>query len=278
MTLNINNNDRLSGVYTGLSRRWLKVRKSLWHHILRTTRQHSRAVFLVGSGRSGTDIMAHCLSRSMDVKLINETDTLAFKNWRLKDLNTVKQAVTSSGAPVVLLKPIVETMRVKELLDTFHASRALFLIRDYRDAINSMASFFGEKHVRAVTSWIESDFRRFPLVPGDLRSLVGRIWEEDCSVESACGIYWLVYNSSYLFLDLRMDERIRIMNYEMLVMEPENTLRGVCDYLGLQYNNDMIADVYATSVNRRPAPSLQPVLQHYCEETWNHLIKICGST
>lgn len=279
MTLNVKADNALARFLIRLKWFFLVKRKVIWHKlrglpfIKHLTRQ-SRAVFVIGSGRSGTDILVHCLAHSLDVMLINEGDRLAFENWRLKDLDTVKAVVNTSGAPLVLFKPIVETMRVQEFLKEFHDSRAVFIIRDYRDAINSMSSFFGESHVRAINSWVESGFSRFPLLPEELRNLVIKIWSDDTSIETACGIYWLVYNSSYFFLGLSADDRIRLVSYESLVTTPEKKLREVCGFLGLKFKSGMIAQVYASSINRKPAPKLTSDLQRSCEKMWNSLERI----
>lgn len=109
-------------------------------------------VFIIGSGRSGTDIAAHCLSRSLDVELINEDNPKAFDNWRLKDLNVVKDIIASSRARYVVLKPIVETLRAQSFLQ-------VFVTQNPYDVINSMIRFFEDKHIKAVKSWVEIDFR-----------------------------------------------------------------------------------------------------------------------
>lgn len=276
MTLKFTENGRLDRLLIEIKQAWLLSLKYIWHCLLRVTKPNqSRAVFLVGSGRSGTDILAHCLDQSLNVKLINEDNPLAFENWRLKALDDVKQVVSTAGAPVVVFKPIVETMRINELLETFPCSRAIFIIRDYSDSINSLVKFFGNSHVNAVNSWIESDFAKLPLVPNELKDRAKRIWSDNSSIENACGIYWLVYNSSYLFLNLRANERICLVAYESLVSESEVKLRELSDFLGLQYKKAMGADIYSTSVKRKPVSNLHPDLRRYCEETWDRLCETC---
>ncbi|MDZ7759345.1 MAG: hypothetical protein U5L00_03700 [Desulfovermiculus sp.] len=99
-------------------------------------------VFIIGSGRSGTDIVAYCLSRSWDVELINEDNSKAFDNWRLKDLSVVRDVVANSKACYVVLKPIVETLRAQSFLQELKSSRLIFVARNPYAAIKSQVRFF----------------------------------------------------------------------------------------------------------------------------------------
>lgn len=199
MTLNVKNKQNLP-LYR-VQRRGRNYLKPLYQ-FLKPARE-ARPVFILGSGRSGTDIVSHCLNIAWDVELINEDNPKAFDNWRLKSLAAVKGAVDASRATLVLFKPIVETLRANELLAEFQSAFVVFVVRNPFDAINSMVRFFGESQVRAVKSWVETGFARQPQAPSELREFIVNQCHADLSVEDAAGLYWLLYNSSYFFLDLQ---------------------------------------------------------------------------
>lgn len=231
----------------------------------------SRAVFILGSGRSGTDIVAHCLSKAWDVELINEDNPKAFDNWRLKCLDAVSEAVKASGAKLVLFKPIVETLRAREFLDHFSGSSVVFVIRNPYDAINSMVRFFGDGHVRAVQSWVASDFSRQSQAPDSVKQFVKSQCHESLSIEDASGLYWLVYNSAFDFLDLSSCASATMVRYESLVQQPDQTMEQVCRFLDLKWNPSMTDEVYSGSLGKNPKPDLSPEIERACLAQWERL-------
>ena len=234
-------------------------------------RGETRPVFILGSGRSGTDIVAHCLSKAWDVELVNEDNPKAFDNWRLKSLDVVERYVESSRAGLVMFKPIVETLRARELLDSFSTGKVIFVIRSPYDSINSMVRFFGEGHVKAVKSWVDTGFSRHNAAPETLRRFITDHCHDNLSLEDASGLYWLLYNSSYQFLRLAADKRVRLVRYETLVQKPEETVTDVCGFLDLKYHPFMITEVYAGSVGKNRKPTMSPDIERACLEVWHGL-------
>ncbi|WP_417566829.1 sulfotransferase family protein [Marinobacter sp.] len=267
MTLNVENKDNVFLYRT--KRRGRRYAKLLYHFL--TPSSEARPVFILGSGRSGTDIVSHCLNKGWDVELINEDNPKAFDNWRLKSLEAVEDAVDSSKARLVLFKPIVETLRANEFLAKFQSAAVVFVVRNPHDAINSMARFFGESQVRAVKSWVETDFSRQPQAPIELREFIASHCHADLSIEDASGLYWLLYNSAYSFLDLQSDSRVTMIRYENLVQKPEETMRDVCNFLGMKWSPSMTEEVYGGSVGKNRTPDLSPAIEKRCLEVWQWL-------
>ena len=121
-----------------------------------------RPIFILGCGRSGTDLVAEHLNRSFQIKLYNESDPAVFVNWRLIGLDVVESLTANSRSDVVLFKPIVETYRARELLDQFADGKVLFVFRHYNDVITSSVRFYGDKTIRRrAEKWRESGFSVF---------------------------------------------------------------------------------------------------------------------
>lgn len=267
MTLNVENKQNV--LLYRAKRRGRHYLKLLYQRV--TPSHETRPVFILGSGRSGTDIVAHCLGKAWSVELINEDNPKAFDNWRLKSLDTVKGAVNASNATLVLFKPIVETLRANEFLSEFQSAVVVFVVRNPFDAINSMARFFGESHVRAVMSWVETDFARQPKAPAEIREFIASHCHADLSVVDAAGLYWLLYNSAYFFLDLESNSRVTMIRYENLVQKPEETMQEICDFLGMKWSPSMTDEVYAGSVGKNRKPNLSPAIETRCSEVWERL-------
>jgi hypothetical protein len=267
MTLNVKNKQNV--LLYRVKRRARYCLNVLYQLVTRS--RESRPVFILGSGLSGTDIVSHCLSKSKDVELVNEDNPKAFDNWRLKSLDMVGQVVESSRARLVLFKPIVETLRARAFLDSFPCGSVIFVIRNPYDAINSMVRFFGEGHVKAVKSWVETDFDRQPHAPAEFREFIASHCHVDLSAEDASGLYWLLYNSAYSFLDLQSNPRVTMVRYENLVQNPEMTMRDACDFLDTKWSHSMTDEVYAGSVGKNRKPELSPAIEKQCINVWARL-------
>jgi len=267
MTLNIANR-KSAQLYRAMRRGRHYVKLA---YQLLTPSGEAQPVFILGSGRSGTDIVSHCLSRAWDVELINEDNPKAFDNWRLRGLDVVARAVELSRARLVMFKPIVETLRANEFLARFPSGFVVFVVRNPFDAINSMARFFGESHVRAIKNWVETDFERQPQAPTELREFIAEYCHANLSVEDASGLYWLLYNSAYFFLDLKANSRVTLVRYEHLVQEPEHAMQEVCEFLGMKWSTSMTKEVYAGSVGKNRKPDLSPEIEKQCLDVWHRL-------
>ena len=267
MTLNVRTKGSTASYR--LKRKFRYLLKNFYQRLSRN--DQSRPAFVLGSGRSGTDLVAHCLSKAWDVDLVNEDNPKAFENWRLRSLDVVERTVHASNAGLVLFKPIVETLRAQEFLAEFPSAVVIFVVRKPHDAINSMVRFFGEAQVRAVKSWVETDFARQPQAPAELREFIACHCHADLSVEDAAGLYWLLYNSSYLFLELQSNSRVTKVQYENLVQKPDDTMREVCEFLGMKWFPSMTDEVYAGSVGKNRKPALSPAIESRCSEVWERL-------
>ena len=272
MTLNIKSNSKVKIYLTRIRSKLLYILKDIRHFIMKNfTNIKPYAIWVVGSGRSGTDILVHCLDRSIKVKTFNEDNSEAFDNWRLKSFDVIENVIKNSGADLVLFKPIVEAMKSQELMERYPNSKTVFITREYHDAIHSMIKFFGNEKINAINSWIDTDFKNFPLVKNELRELIRNIWKEAPSIENASGIYWLVYNTSYLFMELYKDERVILTDYDSLVLQPEKTLMRVCNFIGLDFSKTMIKNIYSSSVKHKAIPNLHPNLNESCDVAWEQL-------
>jgi len=82
------------------------------------------------------------------------------ENSRLREWDVIEDLVRRSFARVVLFKPIVQTWQVREMMGHFDDPRAVFTVRAWPDAVNSIARFFDEGVRRAVSGWVTTDFEK----------------------------------------------------------------------------------------------------------------------
>jgi hypothetical protein len=261
---------------SGLRRALSLNLQALYHRAWQLVHPHGdpRPAFLIGAGRSGTDVVVESLGRSPEVDVYNETHPGAFENWRLRDDETLRGLVRSSRARRVLFKPIVETHRAHRMLAFAEDSRVLFAMRNPWDTVNSMVRFFDTiDHV--ARAWAASDpDDDYPLnATPSLRAGYMELYSEELTELEQAALIWWVRNALYTELELDSHDRVLAIHYDELVRDPGSTLEEVCGFLGIRYRPRMAEGIYASSKGKNPPPALRPEIDAACRSVWERLTR-----
>ncbi len=257
-------------------RRWLERKsRGLERRIWRLFRpvKNPSPLFLIGSGRSGTDLVVENLSRSPELDVYNETHPAAFENWRLRDFGALRGLVEKSRARWVLFKPIVETHRAREMLEFDGRTKILFAIRNPADTVNSIIRFFGDQVKDWASEWSQSGPNdSFALnATSYLRDSFLEHYRPDLTVHECAALQWWVRNSLFFELGLSESERVRVTDYDVLTGDPEGAFRGICSFLGISFRKSMAKGVSKKSKGKHPPPELDESIQRACEDLWESL-------
>ena len=246
-------------------------------------------VFLVGNGLSGTSMLVFHLTRSWHIDLYNEDNPAAFEKWFLRDFSVIETLIDQSQAPLVLLKPIKDTFRIRALQERFPAAKVLFAFRHFDDVINSSRKRFyvdfGKKVGKTVAQitppvdrWMQDDFAEYGIAPPPVatKALIASLWRADLNLESKIALHWLFVNR--LFFDLKLDEddSVKAIRYESLVSEPAAEFRAICDFLEIPFSDEMGEGVFASSINKKETPELDVAIREACELVYGRLCGVVG--
>lgn len=232
----------------------------------------ARPIFLIGCGRSGTDLIVENLSRSPELDVYNETHPKAFDNWRLREDSVIRDLIKNSRATGVLLKPIVQTHHAQRMLNFSSDSKLVFACRNPWDTINSMIHFFPniESVVRA---WaISAEDADYPLnaTPSLRRSFIG-LYSDDCTREEMGALSWWTRNALYMELQLQKSGRVHVVDYDAVVENPEQEFRRLSEFLGIGYRRSMTKGVSAGSRGKNAPPQLRDRIRSACEDLWSEI-------
>jgi len=275
-----------------LARQWTARRTALRNFLLRRLRNptgQTRPAFLVGAVRSGTSMIVSQLARSWQVELYNEDHPAAFDYWRLRDFAVIEDLLAASRAPLTLFKPILDTHRARQLLAGFPEGRLIFALRDFDDVINSARKRFYEDDGsfnpstrlpprdprEPVTRWMDTDFAEFsrnPL-PAETTDHIRALWRTDLNLNSRIALRWVLTNRLYFDLGLDREDRVRLLRYEDLAADPEPGFRELCGFLGLAFDPEIAAGVFASSIGKEAAPDLAPSVRAACEALMERLAR-----
>ncbi len=253
------------------ARKWPRLKKLVrqWTSVAVKGRPRStRAVFVVGSQRSGTRLPLQVLDHVPEVMTFSEGSAPYFRGVLLEPLPRVEALLRRSPFPVVALKPICETHRVLELLDRFPDARAIWIFRHYPDAVNS-ASVKWTSGTEAVRRLAAGDlqgagWRAGGLTPEKL-DVVRRLYDDRMSLHAANALMWYLRND--LYFDLKACDRpdVLLVRYEDLVSEPKDAFVRVFGFLGLQPPPGFESSVYGSSVSRRGFPEIPTEIKALCD-------------
>lgn len=250
-----------------------RIRHALWRQAktlcqrLRP-RPVSQHVFVAGVQRSGTNLLMDVLDASAATQVFHETDPRAFEHYEMRDQAVIRQLVQASPAPVFVIKALCELDRIPSLMETFAPAKTIWVVRDWRDSINSAIRSFGN----FVPQWQRlahgdaNDWRGRGMSPAT-RELLMALYRPDASEAEGAAIMWFYRNALFFEHLLAGDSRVRVVFYEALVLNPMREVSAVYDFLGLPGFNAAIAGrIHARSVKHRSPPDISPAVVALCDE------------
>lgn len=253
----------------------------LLHPFPRTGRK--AIVLIVGCQRSGTTMMLELFTddpRSVTFQEQSSLSSPAEERLRLQPLPDVKRALERIRAPLLVLKPLVESQRTPELLDGLENSFAIWMYRRAESVAASDLGYFGaesgERNLRLLLSDERPNWRG-EFVPESTRSVVSRHYRPGMNPHDAAALFWWARTS--LFFDLGLDARpdVRLCSYERLVADPEPTMRAFYEFIGVAYPDRPITSrVHGGATGRGENVVLSPEVQKLCDELLERLDSVAG--
>jgi hypothetical protein len=102
-------------------------------------------------------------------------------------------------------------------------------------------------------------------ISADTIRLFGEIFHEDLSNEDSACLYWYMRNQLYFDLNLHMDPRVLIVQYEDTVLNKEKAFQRILGFLGFPFDPEIIDGIFASSVGKHPLPGIDPAIQEVCD-------------
>ncbi len=231
------------------------------------TKQQRQIVFIGGVQRSGTNMLMSALERSYDTDVFHESDSRAFDEFVLRPVEVLHRLVDLSLAPCVMFKALCDLQSLSALLDEFAPARALWIVRDYNDMVNSHLRTWSGCHVtiRRIVADRDSAAWRGRGMSDATHALVSQRYHPDINDDSAVALFWYFRNVLFFEQGLDRDPRVLALSYESLVQSPDHELRRVFDFLDLDFSHRVAAGVHSASVRKHHAPDIDQPIREICE-------------
>lgn len=231
-------------------------------------------LMILGIQRAGTSMMYWVFERDFDVKVYRESSELSsddrVEGVRLNPLPWVRARIEEQKAPIVVLKPLVESQRAAELLAALPGSRALWAYRHYQDVAASNLKAFGRDNgINDLRPFVtdDPDNWRSQGSSEETRETIRHYFAEDMNPYDAAALFWWARSRLYFELGLDQHPDVMLNRYEDLVTQPVLTMRRIYDFIERPYPGDQIVrDVHPQSVGKGRVSRLSPEVDRLCAE------------
>ena len=261
------------------ARKIFQVNKKRFYQSVLSKKDRQSILFIVGCQRSGNSIMQDVFNKDLNTKCYHEFSEISSNDpiggIRLNSFESVKKEFSTLKASLIVLKPLVESQNVPELLSYFENSLALWMFRNYKGVALSNIKKFGLQNgindLRPIVNNEPNNWRS-EKVSKHIRETVSKYFSEDMNPYDAAVLFWFARNSIFFDLELDKSPRVMMCSYEDFVLEPEKHVRNIYQRLGQPYPEiNLTAEVHSNSRKKGKEIELSPEIEQLAIEMQNKL-------
>ena len=173
-----------------------------------------------------------------------------------------------------MLKPTADGNRASEIMEQLPGARAIWIYRDYRDAISSALVLFRETSLEYLANVANrspaSRWRSINITDDDV-AIIQQHLRRGISEQSARALIWAIRNEFFFRLGLDRRADVLLLNYEDLVRDSATVVSSAYQFVGLEFDEKYTRNVFATSIGRRPTPEIDPEIERLCADVLRRL-------
>ena len=243
--------------------------------------KNKKTFFIIGCQRSGTNLMLRLFANDLNTKTFDELSILSSEDEqkiRLNPLHVVNEEILRARAPLIILKPLVETQNILSLLEYFKGSKGLWMYRNYKDVASSNLSHFGKENgisdLRPIVENNPGDWRS-EKVSKEVREIILQYFSDHMNPYDAAVLFW--YSRNKLFFELGLDQNPNVFmcKYADLVTSPTKVIPTIYQFIDFKYSGNQIHEViYTKSLKRGIDLELTPEIDQLAGDLLNQLDQI----
>ena len=265
------------------SRKLFRQKKTIYQHVKsysdRSHLSRRNILFVIGCQRSGTSILQEVFEKDINTKIYGESSKLSsIEGLRLNPLNMVKKELQKDQAQLIIMKPLVESQNILQLLDYFDGSKALWIYRDYKGVAASNLKMFGIRNgiddIRSIAQ-NEPENWRSEKVSENTRQIILKHFSENMNPYDAAVLFW--YARNRLFFDLGLDKMPAVLmcKYEDLVSSPIKVFCNIYSNLGQNFPGEKILqEVFSDSLRKGREIEISPAIEELANELLDQLDEV----
>ena len=251
--------------------RLLLLKRKQWHLSRVASKKTSskvKRIFIAGMQRSGTNMVMDILERSLETDTYHERDQRAFDDYQMRDRAVIHGLINSSKAEYFIIKALCESQYLRSLLDEFEPSKALWVVRNFEDAVNSMMiSFPGfAERIKLIAVDRNACGWRGKDMSDETHAVIRSHCKPDINEATAAALKWYYRNVLFFEQGLDQDSRVKLISYEKLVTQPVEEAMRIFQFLGPEFHPRVVRWVSPRSIRRRPPPDIDKDVWVLCDD------------
>lgn len=228
---------------------------------------------VVGCQHSGATLLSRLFDADKDCRVFAEYSVLSSvgkDGIRLNPLPDVAAVLSRVPAPLVVIRPLVETQRARTLLNYFPGTKALFMYRRYDDVASSDLHRFGPgnaiDNLRPIATGNTHDWRSSGTA-ATVRARIAHFFSDTMSPSDAAALFWLARNQLYYDLELSAHREVMLCRYEALIAEPATVMSRIYEFSGVTCPELSHArQLCSGAATRSESLELLPEVRALCEQ------------
>ena len=238
------------------------------YRLLRPCEAASRSrVFVAGMQRSGTNMLMDVLEKSLDTDVFHERDSRAFDDYQMRNAGTIQCLINNSRAKLFVIKALCELQDLPDLMGRFAPAKAIWIVRDYNDVVNSMMRSFRNmaKQVHRIAIERNSDGWLGRGMSDETHEIVKQMAAVGLNDATASALQWYFRNMIFFEQKFDRNERVLLVAYERLVSAPEEEFRRIFDFIDIDFSVVVVRSVSPSSIGKHSAPEISPAVRDLCD-------------
>ena len=231
-------------------------------------------LFIFGCQRSGTTLLSEIFDKDPRTRLYGEASVLSHtepdKRLRLLPNPAIRKELSCARAPLIVLKPLVESQNAGTLLTDFEGSKAIWIYRNFKDVALSNINRFGQGNgIDDLTPMVNSDPNNWRSERIDDKSLVllNKYYSPTMTIFDAAVLFWIVRNSLFFSQKLESNSNLMLCKYEQLTDNPSITMNNIYQFLGETYPGDRITQgTHTRSIDKGSEINLSPEIHELADK------------
>jgi hypothetical protein len=242
-------------------------------------KQDKVPLFILGSQRSGTTMIADVFAKSRDCEVfLGDKRNLVFQGAsRLVPMEALEKLVSRTRKRVAVFKPNNDLQQANRFLDFDPNARLIWVYRDYRDAINSSIKRWDTAHrdiMLGICQGRTLHAGQAAIAEGisnDLLAVLRSLRPDNLTREDGAALLWYVRNSLYFDLHLDRSDRVLLVNYEDSVSAPLEHFARMFQFAGVQFKRRYVQGVFRSSIGKQHQPALGEDVESLCQSMMTSL-------
>jgi len=238
--------------------------------------QHS--IMIMGCQRSGTTLISNIFNKLPYSRVYGEFSELSdddIDRIRLNSIKSVLRKLDNTHAPLIVMKPLVESQNALQLLDSIPSSSVLWVYRHFIDVAKSDALKFnktaGHGNLQAIIAGDDSNWRCQNLSE-ETRDTIKSLYTKTLSgLECSC-LFWYARNSLYFQQNLDNHQKVLLWSYEDLLNDVPGYFQNILTYHGFKFpSKDLGKDTFSNVGSKSELTNINPSIEEVCSTLYKKL-------